>query len=777
MRHFEKRYAEWVVAYRWPVIAVTLVLVAIAASGSLFLTFTSDYLEYFSEDNPQFVAFEELGNTYGQSENVLFLIVPDDGDATSEQALSAAVWLTERAWQTPYSRRVDSIANFQHTTADGDDLLVRDLVDPAELGDAEARAQIRETALADPRLEGGLISRDGGVSVVGVTVELPAVNQIVTVAEVADFARALAAEAEEQYPGIDLRVVGSVMVNQTFTEASVTSQMIFLPTSLAIMALVLWVLTRGFTGLAATGLVIAFSILVSTGMGGWVGLTFSPPTAPAPTIVLMIVVANCVHLLVALQQRLRAGDSRRAAVVEAVRINLHPVFVASLTTALGFLSMNFSEVPPYRDLGNFVAFGIGGSFLLSVTFLPAFLSLVPTSVPHTSHRVESAMGAIAELVIRHRKRLLWGSVAVVLALLAAIPRNELNDVLVHFFDESVEFRRDTDFLDSRLSGNTVLEYSLISSGDSGVTDPAFLADVSAFAEWFRDQPSVRHVSVITDTFRQLNKSMHGDDPAAYRLPESRQLAAQYLLLYELSLPQGLDLNNQIDTARTATRMTVSSTTLSSREVLEINALAEAWIAQNAPNIAGVNSSGSSVLFADIGQRNIHSMLIGTAAVLLAISLLLILALRSFRLGAVSLVPNFVPGVMGFGVWGLLVGEVGLSLSVVVAMTIGIIVDDTVHFLAKYRRALREYGCTADDAVRYAFKTAGPALFTTTVVLVAGFLILLLSPLIPTAQVGLLTAMIIGCALLSDLLFLPSLLLAVDRRAGRTGANVTARLPG
>jgi len=356
----------------------------------------------------------------------------------------------------------------------------------------------------------------------------------------------------------------------------------------------------------------------------------------------------------------------------------------------------------------------------------------------------------------------------VLALMAAIPRNELNDVLVHFFDESVEFRRDTDFLDSRLSGNTVLEYSLISSADSGVTDPAFLADVSAFAEWFRDQPSVRHVSVITDTFRQLNKSMHGDDPAAYRLPESRELAAQYLLLYELSLPQGLDLNNQIDTARTATRMTVSSTTLSSREVLEINALAEAWIAQNAPNIAGVNSSGSSVLFADIGQRNIHSMLIGTAAVLLAISLLLILALRSFRLGAVSLVPNFAPAVMGFGVWGLMVGEVGLSLSVVVAMTIGIIVDDTVHFLAKYRRALREHDCGPDDAVRYAFKTAGSALFTTTVVLVAGFLILLLSPLIPTAQVGLLTAMIIGFALLSDLLFLPSLLLVVDRRAGSIG---------
>ena len=750
------------VAARWPTVAATLILVAVAASGSLFLEFSTSYRVFFSPDDPQLLALESLENTYSKSDNVLFMIVPDDGDATSEQALSAAVWLTERAWQTPYSRRVDSIANFQHTTADGDDLSVRDLVDPAELADPEARSQIRATALADPRLEGSVLARDGDVSVVSVTVELPAEDQLVTVAEVAVFARELAAQAEEQFARIDLRVLGTVMISQAFTEASVASQRIFLPASLAIMTVVLWVLTRGLAGLAATGMVIVFSILASMGLGGWVGLPFPPPTTPAPTIVLMIVVANCVHLPVAVQQRLSAGDSRRAAVVESVRINLYPVFVASLTTALGFLSMNFSEVPPYRHLGNFVAFGIGASFLLSVTFLPALLSLLPMRAPPARRIVESAMTALAEFVLRYRKALLWGSAAVVVLFLSAIPRNELNDVLVHFFDESVEFRRDTDFLDSRLSGNTVLEYSLVSSGPDGVTEPAFLADVSAFADWYRDQPAVRHVSVITDTFRQLNKSMNGDDPAAYRLPESRQLAAQYLLLYELSLPQGPDLNNQIDIAKSATRMTVTATTLSSREVLALNARAEEWLNDSAPQITAVNSSGPAVLFADIGQRNIRAMLLGTTAALVVISLLLVAALRSFRLGAVSLVPNFVPAVMGFGVWGLMVGEVGLWLSVVVAMTIGIVVDDTVHFLSKYLRARRDYGNAPDDAVRYAFRTAGPALFTTTVVLVAGFLILLFSPLIPTAQVGLLTAMIIGFAFLADLLFLPPLVLAVDR---------------
>ena len=166
--------------------------------------------------------------------------------------------------------------------------------------------------------------------------------------EVAEFARGLAARAEEGFPGIDVRLVGTVIVNDVFAEASISSQMMFLPLSLAIMALVLGLLTRRISGVVATGFIIVYSIIVSVGLGGWAGLPISPTTAPAPTIVLMIVVANCVHLLVTLQQRMRAGDSKRAAIVESVRVNLSPVFLASLTTALGFLALNFSEVPPHR---------------------------------------------------------------------------------------------------------------------------------------------------------------------------------------------------------------------------------------------------------------------------------------------------------------------------------------------------------------------------------------------------------------------------------------------
>ena len=759
---FAKRFIERVLAARWWVILATLALVAIAASGIVKLEFSANYRIFFDDDNPQLLALEKLEQTYGKNENIVFLIVPDDGDATSQNALAAATWLTDAAWFAPYARRVDSLANFQHTTAEGDDLYVRDLVDPQELDRAEVRLLVREIGLSDPRIAGSVLGRNGDVSVVNITVELPQEGLLEAVAEVSQFARSLAAEAEQQFSGIDLRIVGTVMINQTFVEASISSQKIFLPVSLVLMALILGILTRSWAGVLSTGMVIVFSILASMGLGAWVGLPFSPPISPAPTIVLMIVVANCVHLLVALRQRLQAGEPKHDAIVEAIKLNLYPIFLASLTTTLGFLSMNFSEVPPYRHLGNFVAFGIVSSFILSVTFLPALLSLFPAGSAKKRQLRGPQMRLIAEFSMRHRKFLFWGWLVFVIAMIAAIPRNELNDVLVHFFNESVEFRQDTDFMDEHLSGNTLLEYSLRASTEGGVTDPLFLAEVSSFAKWYRQQPPVRHVSVITDTFRQLNMSMHGDDPDFYRLPESQELAAQYLLLYELSLPEGLNLNNQIDRSRSATRVSVSAETLDSQELLELNARAKAWLNENATHVAGVNSTGPAALFAYIGQRNIRAMLIGTVVVLIAISTILLFALRSLRIGLISIIPNLIPAAAGFGIWGLTVGQVGLSLSVVVAMTVGIVVDDTVHFLSKYLRARREYGQSVEQAVFYAFETAGQALFTTTIVLVAGFLIFAFSPFIPTAQVGVLTAMIIAFALVADLTLLPALLISIDR---------------
>ena len=786
MDALESRLGGWVIAARWPIIAVALVLVGIAASGTAFLEFSADHRIYFAEDNPQLLAYEAMEDTYAKGSNVFFAVVPDDRDATSALALEATAWLTEQSWRIPYATRVDSLTNFQHTTADGDDILVRDLVDEAARGDPGERSRIRAVALADPRLAARLIARDGAVGGINVTTRLPDEDGLTEGLRVAEFARGLKDEVRERFPGVDVRIAGLAIFNQTFMEVSLNDLKALVPASFAAMSLMLFVLIRGISGTFAIMLVVALSVMTSVGLGGWVGLPMTSAAAIAPIVVLTVAIANCVHVYSTLVHSMRGDASRtpaegggdaplsrtrtaevkRDAIVESVRVNLQPVFLASLTTTLGFLSMNFSEVPPFRQLGNFVAFGVGAAFVLSVTFLPALLSILPIRVRATGHRLDGAMPALAELVVRRRRELLWGGGLVVVGLIASIPRNELNDVFLHYFDESIEFRRDADFITRNLTGMYALEYSLGSGEPGGIGEPAYLSDVAAFAEWYLAQPETIHVDVVTDTFRRLNMSMHGDDPAEYRLPASRELAAQYLLLYEMSLPPGLDLSHRIDIDRSATRMVAATKTLSTNEVLSLDRRALEWLADNAPNIVRPESSGTTLMFAYLGRRNIISMLVGTTIALVGISLVLILALRSLRLGLTSLLPNLVPGALGFGIWGLAVGEVGISLSVVTAMTLGIVVDDTVHFLSKYRRARRELGCSPPDAIRVAFRTVGRALFTTSVVLVAGFVVVSLSSFELNAGMGKLTALVIALALLADFFLLPPLLMKVEGASGK-----------
>ena len=420
-----------------------------------------------------------------------------------------------------------------------------------------------------------------------------------------------------------------------------------------------------------------------------------------------LAVADSIHLLVTMLQEMRNGRGKREAIVESLRINLQPVFLTSLTTAIGFLSMNFSDAPPFRHLGNITATGVGIAFILSVVFLPAVMSVLPVRVKQRASSGRFGVERLAEAVVGRRRMLMYGSIPVILGLALCIPLNELNDSFVEYFSERVPFRTHTDFAMKNLGGLYQSEHSVGSDSANGISEPDYMGKLDEFADWYRAQPEVTHVNVISDTMKRLNKSMHGDDQEWYRLPDNRQLGAQYLLLYELSLPYGLDLNNQINLDKSATRLTATLANVSTQEIRGLAVRAEDWLRANAPEaMFGVASSGA-IMFSHISKRNIDSMLVGTTLALVLISGVLILALRSLRIGIISLLPNLAPAVLAFGAWGIFVGQVNVGLSIVVTMTLGIVVDDTVHFLSKYLRARREQGLNAEDAVRYALLVGRP----------------------------------------------------------------------
>jgi predicted RND superfamily exporter protein len=795
-----KSYAEWILRWRYLVVLLCVIVVALLASGGRFLTFKTDYRVFFSDDNPQLLAFEELQNTYTKTDNVLFVLAPKDGKVFTPSTLETVRWLTEASWQIPYSLRVDSLSNYQHTRAEGDDLVVADLVeDPAAL-DQQQLQDIRDISVNEPLLLHRLISPDARVTGVNVTIQLPDEGTGEEVPAITAHARDLVRQLEEQHPEIDVYLTGMVIMNNTFPEVSIGDQKTLIPIMFVVILLTLVPLLYSFRRLGAvfliiitsslvfygisiylpatptavifaialaplgflfwqipavmgTFLVIIFSILSAMGLAGWLGIPMTPPSASSPTIILTLAVADCVHVLVTFLHGMRKNMAKRASIVESLRINVQPIFLTSVTTIIGFMSMNFSDAPPFRDLGNIVAMGVGLAFIYSITFLPALMAILPVRVNPAAEKRTRMVDNFADFVVKRHNVLFWGMGIIVIALISFIPRNELNDEFVKYFDDSIDFRNATEFATGNLTGIYTIDYSLGNGVSGGINEPGFLRQVDDFAIWYRQQDRVLHVNTLTDIMRRLNKNMHADDPDWYRLPEQRDLAAQYLLLYEMSLPYGLDLNNQIDINKSATRLTVTLENISSNELLAIKKKAEDWLAENTPELEASGAS-PSVMFAYIGQRNIKSMLIGTSIALLLISLILVFALRSLKIGLISLLPNLAPAAMAFGLWGLLNGQVGLGLSIVMGLTLGIVVDDTVHFLSKYLRARREQGLNAADAVRYAFHTVGIALVVTTLVLIAGFMVLTQSGFKLNSDMGLLTSITIALALLADFLLLP-----------------------
>lgn len=763
MNNFETAFARWVVNNRLLIIVLSLAIVAALGQGATKLRFDTSYRAFFSDDNPELIAFENVENTYVKDDNVMIVLAPKDENVFTRDTLEAIEEVTTAGWQVPYSNRVDSISNFQYTEAVEDDLVVRDMVKDAQSLSDEALAKVKAATMAEPALHKRLISTRGHVSAINVTLQMPAEERAEATQVIVAAVREIVSEFEQRHPDIEVYLTGMVMMDQAFYESALDDSSTLIPISFALMLLLIALLVGGFFGTLVTFLVILFSIIGAMGAGGHIGYPLTGISSSAPIIILTVAVANCVHILVTFIHDMHEGKSKRDAMEESLRINLQPVFLASTTTAIGFLTMNFSEVPPFNHLGTLVSLGVLISFLLTITFLPAVVTLLPIQAKKTGKDDYRRMAALGEFVIAKRKPLLILMVISCLVAIANLPRNELNDVFLHYFDPAIEFRSSTDFMVDNLTGVDFINYSANSGESGGISNPAFQRDVESFAQWLEQQPEIVHVDRFTNVMRRLNKNMHGDDEAYYKLPEERELAAQYLLLYELSLPYGLDLNNQINVDKSSTKLTATTAVLSSVGMIELDKRALAWAKENAKSFVNTDSAGVSLMFAHIGQRNIYAMIFGTSIALVLISGILIFALRSLRLGGVSLIPNLAPAAVGFGLWGVFVGEVGLSLSIVAGMTFGIVIDDTVHFLSKYLRARREQGLEPEDAVRYAFRTVGRALVVTTITLVVGFSVLATSNFQLNSGMGLMTSVIITLALVMVFLMLPPLLMKIEEK--------------
>jgi len=540
---------------------------------------------------------------------------------------------------------------------------------------------------------------------------------------------------------------------------------------MALMAVVLLIMTRSIAGVVSASIVVVFTGVGTMGLLGWSGWAIDPGSVISPIVIMTLAVADSIHVIEGMQSAMRHGLEKTKAIQQSLKENFAPIFITSLTTVMGVATFVFAELQSIRRLGVTVALGVSIAFLLSITLLPALLSVFPMKVVarKSSNTIFSRIG---EFSIRFYRWTIVCALIVSVALISQAGKNSFNDSPAGMLANSTPERKAIDFYEDNVSGIIKLDIGIFTDQSGYIYDPLLLSKLDEFSKWLRQQPSVAHLSTITDTFKRLNKNMHGDEASWYKLPEEKSLAAQYMLLYEMSLPYGLDLNNQLDIDKSATRMTVVLGRSNSQQIMETKWAIEKWFADNAADLR-VIVTGTTPMLAELSYvEMIPSMMKGGIIAVIMVSSVLLFVLRRVGLGVVAMISNLIPVATGYGLWYLLNGQVNFAVASVAGVCLGVVVDFAVHFLSKYQWQ-RKRGFNAEDAIRYAFMKTGRPLWTTMVVLVAGFWLLMLSPIAMSFGMGSLTGIIIILALAFDFLVLPALLLLFDKKPIQLDSDITA----
>ncbi|WP_439524876.1 efflux RND transporter permease subunit [Marivita sp.] len=732
--------------------AAGLLILLFAGLGLQWLVFSTDNRDFFGTNNPELQAVEHLEDVYAQSDILLFAFVADH-DLCTPSFLQDLSRFTDDAWLMPDVLRVESIANFNHSYSENDDIIVETLVPEGGNLTEEDAQRIRDIVLNTDELVNLLVSPN--CHALGLFVDLiPKDLAALPRSEMAKVAQEMQAQWQASLPNVSVHLTGDLLGGVAINEAALRDLTSLIPLAFASVMLLMVLGFGTLSGWLGTVLVTLGGTVATLGFAGWLGIALIPATAISPLAVMVLITASCVHIVLGWTRRIANGDNRFEATQDTFAENLAAISVTNLTTAIGFLCLNFSESPPLAQMGTIVCLGILVGWVLTALFLPLILCRAPDRQFRPLRISPDAMARLARFALNQRGVLTTFVLLLVISI-GGLTQLRFNDSALRYFDESFTFRTDSDAIEESLTGMETVQFSLQAGPGESVFAPEFLGRVERFTDWLHAQEGVVFVGSVTDVLKRLNQTLNGGDPDAYVLADSQEANAQAMMLYELSLPMGMNMNKVLDIDRTSTRLLAVLSGVDGQDVALFARDAEAWLRENEPKIA-TQAVGMGVAFSKLTQRNNQAMIYGMLTVMVLVSVLMIATLRDVKLGLISLVPNVLPAILGFGIWGWWVGDVNLGSTVVTTMTFGIVVDDTVHILMHYQRH-RKTGMTRDEALELTFRTVGTALMVTSIAICSGFFIMTLSGFAINQHLGGLTACIIVLALMTDLILLPALL--------------------
>lgn len=753
---FVHKLSRWIVDNPLKNMLWSFLLIAVLTPG--LANFAEDYnvRTWFRETDPNIKQLDKFEKQFGNDEN-LVIVVNSPSGIFDKESVEILREMTEKTWEIFQVLRVDSLINYNFTSADGDDILVEPFLEEGELT-PEFLSKRKQTAMGDKVLPGYLISKDGKSAMI--------FARLVRLETSPDYEKIIidARKLVKTYEGKHdhtYHIMGEAAVNDAFREIANEDAALIMPILFGLIVFYLLWIFRSVVAMLIPLTVTVFSVVGTLGFCFYIGYKFTSILSILPGILIAISIADSVHVMVSYFQFRAMGNATKEAAFFAVEKNLIPTFLTTVSTMIGFLSLSTTELQPIRQLGLLAAFGCALAWIVTIFFIIPWISKVDFKIPkvfserldHSGEATDFSRGWVKKLHRNSTPILIFFSIVTVVSFYIAAQAN-VNSNPYEYFKKGTVLRIGNDFVRDVFGGNSGPEIVIESGKEDGIKDPAFLKKVESFKNRIDSNPKINKSIDIISIIKDMNKSLYGGKEEEYKLPLTQKAVAEQLFLYSMSLPQGMDLNNRMTLKNDSIRMSLLWSVYDSRGWLsgvdELEKIAK-------EEGLDVYVTGKFLLFQRMMDYVVETFFKSVTMALFLVALLMAVIFKSIKLGLLSLVPNVLPLAFGGAFMKLMGIDLNIGSSLVASVCLGIAVDDTIHFLSNFYR-YRSQGYSLDETIARIYTFTGSALMVTTVILVSGFGLYMLGDFIPNVNFGMLCAVILTFALIVDLVFLPALLI-------------------
>lgn len=736
---------------------IILAILLAAVPGLLKVQADFSYRGYYEDSNPYIKEFDSFKKLFGDDSKLAIIIDTKYQGVISNRTANLLQDLTQEIWKVQDIARVDSLSNYAYIEADGDEILIEPFLEETVYTNDELAVKSKKVDV-DSELYDYLISKNKKATMLIATFKPrqgKSENNAVAILEI----RKIIEKYEGKYKDYSFYLAGDGAVTFSFSEISKSDLIKIIPTLFVLIVLILWWSFKSYVAVLSPILIILNTVFVTFGIAGYLDIKYSNIISAIPIIIVAISLADAIHILATYYQKRNSNTDKKEALTYAFQKNLIPTILTTLTTAVGFFSLYSAELLPVKGLG--VLGGVGAIFAWIHTYLWLAIFL-PMSGEHKQNekmeKEQRLLDHLASFVFKFPKLISSTLIFASLGSYYISFKNEVNSDPLIYLSENVPFRQATIFMDEKIGGAGGVEVVVDSGAADGIKDPEFASKIDEFGTWLKNREGYTKVISYANILKKMNQVLNQDKEEFYKVPDTSETIAQLLFLYEMSLPEGKDMTNQLTSDYRQLRISGLWTLHDSKTIL--SEIEQIEMKLKEMGLKG-KVSGKMPIYHSMNAEIVEIFFTSTLSALIGIMFILMFVFESVKIGIFSLIPNILP--LGFG--GMMMYLLGKPLDIgtviVGAICLGIAVDDTIHFLSQFSY-FKKQGLDDKIAIRQVFQTTGVALIQTTMLLILGFSSFFLADFVPNFNLGLGTIVILFMALVIDLLLIPALLICFSK---------------